>query len=84
MERPATEQPYAGIVWSGKGSVNGNPLDASAVNQKEFLVVPNTLVFLESNGESPLCILTSLSLSLHSPPLSPPSPHSPFPSIPPP
>lgn len=47
MERPATDQPYAGIVWSGKGSINGNSLDSSDNSQKEFLVTPNTIVSLE-------------------------------------
>ena len=49
---------FVGIVWSGKGSINGNALDGSNNSQKEFLVVPNTLVFLESTGPVSLCILS--------------------------
>lgn len=64
MERPATDQPYAGIVWSGKGSINGNALDASDNTQKEFLVVPNTLVFLESTGPVSLYIFTVFPLKV--------------------
>jgi hypothetical protein len=32
--------PWGGIVWSGKGDLNGNPLDAENDLQSEFLVLP--------------------------------------------
>lgn len=64
MERAATEFPYAGIAWCGHGSINGNRIDASDNSAKEFLVVPNTLVFVECNSEVPLCIFILLFLIL--------------------
>jgi len=64
MERPKTEMPYAGIVWSGKGSINGNVVDWSSEIGREFLVVPDTLVFLECTSEVPLYIFTVFPLKV--------------------
>ena len=38
--RPAASEPWAAIVWSGAGSVNGMPLHDAVDGQSEFLVTP--------------------------------------------
>lgn len=42
---------YAGIVWSGKGNVNGLGVDCQDQQRKEFLVTPNRLVEFENTSE---------------------------------
>jgi hypothetical protein len=39
--RPKDNQPVAALVWSGKGTVNGNQIDINTPTQTEFFVVPN-------------------------------------------
>jgi hypothetical protein len=50
-------RPCAGIVWSGKGSVNGNEVDVNKPLQKEFLVVPaTTQLEIASTGDTRLIL----------------------------
>jgi len=58
MVRPAGPEPFAGIVWSGKGTINGNPLDVASDTAKEFLVVPNTQVEVANSGDVNIYIFT--------------------------
>jgi hypothetical protein len=52
------QKAFAGIVWSGHGKINGNELDATNTNQREFLVVPNTTVTIQNTGSDKLVIWT--------------------------
>lgn len=56
--RNSDHRPFAGIVWSGKGLLNGNQIDANNKERKEFLVVPNTTITITNTGETPLMIYT--------------------------
>lgn len=56
MVRATSPEPFAGIVWSGKGTINGNPLDAASDVAKEFLVVPNTQIDISNTGDITICI----------------------------
>ena len=56
--RNADLRPFAGIVWSGKGLLNGNLIDVDNSERKEFLVIPNTVVIIKNNGDQPLLIYT--------------------------
>jgi len=57
--RAATDQPYAGIVWSGKGSLNGQPLDVAELSAREFLVTPGHAAAFENTGADPLLIYSA-------------------------
>jgi hypothetical protein len=46
------EKPFAGIVWSGNGSLNENDIDATNELQREFLIVPNTPVKIKNTSTS--------------------------------
>jgi hypothetical protein len=59
FERAPTDQPYAGIVWSGKGSVNGAVLDVATLDQREFLVVPGHAAAFENTGGTTLLVYTA-------------------------
>jgi hypothetical protein len=59
FERAPTDQPYAGIVWSGKGSVNGAVLDVATLDQREFLVVPGHAAAFENTGDTTLLVYTA-------------------------
>lgn len=57
--RPATEKPYAGMVWSGTGELNDQDVDCENKLRKEFLVTPNTLLFVNNmKSNHPLLIYT--------------------------
>lgn len=56
--RNADNRPFTGIVWSGKGVINGNLLDASRKEQKEFFVSPNTEVKIKNEERQKLIIFT--------------------------
>ncbi|MAG72928.1 hypothetical protein CL620_01320, partial [archaeon] len=56
--RNADARPFAGIVWSGVGSINENKLDATYTEQKEFLVTPERQVTIHNTGALPLLIYT--------------------------
>ena len=43
---------YAGIVWSGRGSINGQQLDSESQDYREFLVTPGHSMEL-CNSSSP-------------------------------
>jgi D-glycero-beta-D-manno-heptose 1-phosphate adenylyltransferase len=58
FKRAADERPFAGIVWSGRGTLNGNPIDVNDNERKELLVTPNTEVVIENTGTTPLLIYT--------------------------
>ncbi len=57
--RPADEKPYAGMVWSGTGELNDQEVDCENKLRKEFLVTPNTLLFVNNmKSNHPLLIYT--------------------------
>ncbi len=56
--RTADERPFAGIVWSGKGILNGNEINVMNNAKKEFLVTPKTGVMIKNTGTIPLLIYT--------------------------
>lgn len=65
FKRPADPRPYAGIAWSGVGTINGQRLDCTAELMKEFLVVPNhSLEICNTNASNDLIILTVFPLVL--------------------
>jgi hypothetical protein len=57
--RPPTDKPYAGIVWSGKGTLNGSRLDVDVRDCKEFLVVPDTPAEFCNTGDTTLLVYTA-------------------------
>ncbi|GEM_PF-297952 len=56
--RNPDQRPFAGIVWSGKGTINGNILNVDNEESKEFLVTPNTKVEIKNKSNTPLIIYT--------------------------
>jgi len=56
--RNADLRPFAGIVWSGRGLLNGNSIDVDNKERKEFLVVPDITITIKNTGETPLLIYT--------------------------
>lgn len=57
MHLSQKDTPQAGIVWSGEGTLNGNAVSQSALN--EFLVTPHTALEAINTGETPLFIYTT-------------------------
>ena len=57
LEIPEKQNPFAGIVWSGAGTINGNALNAQGTN--EFLVTPHSKISVKNTGDSPLLIYTT-------------------------
>lgn len=55
---PAQEKPFAGMVWSGRGLINGNALNVDNKKAKEFLVVPGTEATIYNDGSHSLLIYT--------------------------
>ncbi len=53
---PSKHKPIAGIVWSGKGMLNGSTISQEENN--EFLIVPDNTLSLEGDASSPLLIFT--------------------------
>eukprot|EP01114_Cavostelium_apophysatum_P024899 TRINITY_DN9947_c0_g1_i2.p1 TRINITY_DN9947_c0_g1~~TRINITY_DN9947_c0_g1_i2.p1 ORF type:complete len:403 (+),score=104.80 TRINITY_DN9947_c0_g1_i2:19-1227(+) len=49
--RAADKRPFGGVVWSGEGLLNGNPVSATDDNCKEFLVVPNTPLEIKATAK---------------------------------
>eukprot|EP01116_Phalansterium_solitarium_P024374 TRINITY_DN891_c0_g1_i1.p1 TRINITY_DN891_c0_g1~~TRINITY_DN891_c0_g1_i1.p1 ORF type:complete len:409 (+),score=111.31 TRINITY_DN891_c0_g1_i1:644-1870(+) len=66
--RPADARPFGGIIWSGKGRINGNDVAAGAEWSSEFLVVPNTPFTVECTGDRPLLIYAAFPLEDYPPP----------------
>lgn len=64
--RPADARPFAAIVWSGEGTVNGQPASAEQMERKEFLVTPGTVLDLVNTGQGPLLIYSVLPLEAYS------------------
>lgn len=56
--RVADNRPYAGIVWSGSGTINGHKLDVNDSHAREFLVTPGSSVTFTSEGDTPLLCYT--------------------------
>ncbi len=54
---PKKETPQAGILWSGQGELNDNPLSLEGNN--EFLITPNTGVTVRNMSETTLLIYTT-------------------------
>lgn len=54
---PEKETPQAGVVWSGRGTINENEVSLNGNN--EFLIVPHTKVTVTNSGDIPLLIYTT-------------------------
>lgn len=52
--RPADRRPFAGVVWSGSGLLNGNVIEAGNEKCQEFLVVANTEVTIKGTSTEPV------------------------------
>ena len=52
--RAADDRPYACLVWSGRGRINGHTLDVADMGAREYLVTPGTSMTLENTGEDVL------------------------------
>jgi hypothetical protein len=52
------DKPFAGLVWSSKGTINGNSIDATVESEREFLVVPNIRVEIHNSGQDTMQIWT--------------------------
>lgn len=48
--RQAEKRPFAGIVWSGEGTINGLPFSHSEEEHREFLVTPGHVVKLQNTS----------------------------------
>eukprot|EP00036_Acanthoecidae_sp_10tr_P013983 CAMPEP_0206287296 /NCGR_PEP_ID=MMETSP0106_2-20121207/1035_1 /ASSEMBLY_ACC=CAM_ASM_000206 /TAXON_ID=81532 /ORGANISM="Acanthoeca-like sp., Strain 10tr" /LENGTH=408 /DNA_ID=CAMNT_0053717829 /DNA_START=88 /DNA_END=1312 /DNA_ORIENTATION=+ len=58
-ERPPSDQPFAGIVWSGRGTLNGSDLNVEILEEREFLVVPGHAATFENSGDTVLLVYTA-------------------------
>lgn len=57
--RESDNRPYAGIIWSGNGTINGSAVDVTDRKRREFLVTPNTTAeFINSSAELSMMIFT--------------------------
>jgi len=54
FKRDEDRRPLGGIVWSGQGTLNGNPVSADTPLSREFLVVPHTPIILSNTGQGVL------------------------------
>lgn len=58
-EPDADERPFAGIVWSGQGTINGRAIaHDSADGGSEFLATPGARVAFANTGDGPLLVYT--------------------------
>ncbi len=48
--RDKDERPYAGIIWSGEGTINKMEFDMRDEDKREFLVTPNSVVTFENTS----------------------------------
>lgn len=62
--RPVSDEPFAGLVWSGSGRLNGAPIGAEVERGREFLATPQAKLNLESDPRDPLVIFTFFPLHL--------------------
>jgi len=63
-ERKIDKRPFGGIVWSGKGFLNGNKVDVNDHSCQEFLIIPNTKLCIEA-GDIPLLLYVVFPLALY-------------------
>lgn len=49
--RDKDERPYAGIIWSGEGTINNMAFDMADMNKREFLVTPGSTVTLTNTSD---------------------------------
>jgi len=49
--RKSDVRPFSGIVWSGNGTINSNPISCSNLLEQEFLVIPNTHTKFEATTD---------------------------------
>eukprot|EP00048_Salpingoeca_helianthica_P021735 m.14158 g.14158 ORF g.14158 m.14158 type:complete len:400 (+) comp6348_c0_seq1:23-1222(+) len=54
--RAAEARPFAAIVWSGRGTVNGHAVDRDITERREFFVAPHTEVQFENTGPGALLV----------------------------
>lgn len=50
----AVDEPIAGVVWAGQGTLNGN--DIATEGASEFLITPYTNIEIVNRGDSPLIV----------------------------
>ena len=63
--REGDDRPYAGIIWSGNGTINGLAIDVANRKRREFLVTPNTAAeFVNTNLELDMMIFTVFPMKL--------------------
>ena len=56
MKRDEVEVLCGGIVWSGRGRVNGNPVDVNEENRNEFLIKSGTDIIVENDSDEELIV----------------------------
>ncbi len=61
---PPAEEPFAGLVWSGSGLLNGVPIGATSSKMREFLAIPQASLTLESDSHDPLVMFTFFPLRM--------------------
>ena len=57
-------RPFAGIVWSGSGLLNGMEINHNSNERREFLVTPNSKVEFKNNGSLQLIIFVIFPMKL--------------------
>jgi len=62
--RAPDKRPFAGIVWSGSGLLNGMDINCNNNKRREFLVTPNSEVQFENNGSLQLIIFVIFPMKL--------------------
>ena len=63
--RERDERPYAGIIWSGAGTVNKLEFDMSDNDKREFLVTPgSTVTFRNTSDSLDLLVFTVFPMNL--------------------
>ena len=63
--RQPDPRPYAGIIWTGDGIINGLPLQVGDKDQKEFLVTPNASVeFTNTSSQYDMMVFTVFPMNI--------------------
>lgn len=62
--RSPDKRPFAGIVWSGSGLLNGMEINCTNNERKEFLVTPNSEAQFENSGSFQLIIFIIFPMNL--------------------
>lgn len=62
--RASDKRPFAGIVWSGSGLLNGMDINCNNNEKREFLVTPNSEIQFENHGSLQLIIFVIFPMKL--------------------